>query len=273
MTMVSAPAALYQLPLFLQSLRGSELLLLDRTLVVTLDKEAQRLCHQVHSKRLCRLIETEGNENTRYLSNSDSNRHAYYQLGYVKIDLILEAVQLGHEVLFLDVDMIVLQDPFLHLPEATDVLVSRDKNTTTPEDPVNLGTIYFRPTNASIALLTAWSKTRGTWDQDALNSLLVPGSQAAEITSRLEFDKFASGCGEYCGDLIAHLLRRSDRWETVCPKHVIHGWVSFHVACAQAPVNWSPGNDWAMIKSDMMRAVYRAATSPPADSHKIMDNK
>lgn len=115
-------------------------------------------------------------------------------------------------------------------------------------------------------MLEAWYAARGTgWDQYIFGNLTYPEEAPRQTgpfpyVDPLDFDVFPNGCCGYCGDLIVALFKRSHNWFQSCHNDTYSKWASFHVACAQAGVMWRPEADLAVVKRDMMVAIYEMVT-------------
>ena len=113
-----------------------------------------------------------------------------------KIAMFLAVLQMGYSALLSDIDVMYLRDPFAFFRSVPDaqLLISSDLLTSTvtdegPERPngfgatLNVGIIYMRPSNATIALTTEWnsmcSKNLDFWEQAAFNSLVRRGMHYA----------------------------------------------------------------------------------------------
>ena len=120
-----------------------------------------------------------------------------------------------------------------------------------------------RANEASAELLEAWYEKRSddAWDQSTLDDLVMGGDVAFhESTRLLDFNEFPNGCCRYCGDLMQSVFQRDQEWQPTCSADLWARWVSFHVACAQAPVDYSSGVDLSLLKRDMLISIYHKIT-------------
>ena len=202
-TMVNEEAAIYFLPLYLRSMRtvasqnGSELV--RQALVMTLDDKAQEICSSIHFADLCcpaRLLggdESSQAFESRFVAQDGEHTHAYQAMGFMKVKIMLEAVTLGYHILFLDVDQIVLKNPFAHMNLDNDIIAARDCNLldhTCYTKLINLGVVFFKNTPTSREMLTDWYSRRHTgWDQAVFISMVVgkDGEAPPYSASRLDF--------------------------------------------------------------------------------------
>ncbi|CAH1799616.1 unnamed protein product [Owenia fusiformis] len=105
-----------------------------------------------------------------------------------KIEVTLEAIRYGFNVLLSDIDIYYNKNPFDHFPCSTCDLLIQNNSMTQRK---NTGFIYVRPTEASIDIYqTAWDNiVESNWtlmDQPAINRLLTKYDRAAEKGQVLE---------------------------------------------------------------------------------------
>ena len=287
-TMVNAEAATYFLPLYLRSMRMTDSELVERALIMTLDGEAQRLCTSMHQHKLCCPSDSLQHDEEvsfadHFVAQDGVDTKAYQAMGFMKVKIMLEAVKLGFNVLFLDVDQVVLKDPLAHIDLHEDVVAARDCNLVDQacyKTLINLGVVYFRATSRATEILTNWySRRHHGWDQAIFISMVVQtedGDEPPYSAARLEFEAFPNFCYQYCGEVVVPLYHRAANWRDVCPKEEVQKWVTFHVACAQdgngnnrwdmSLSQWFVVNDVVMMKRDMLQAIWELSLSTSSSS-------
>ncbi|DBA91288.1 hypothetical protein WJX79_004354 [Trebouxia sp. C0005] len=287
-TMVNAEAAKYFLPLYLRSMRMTDSELVERALIMTLDGTAHKLCTAMHQHSLCCPLDSLGDNDTNpfadhYVAQDGVDTKAYQAMGFMKVKIMLEAVELGFHILFLDVDQVILKHPLAHIDLSEDVLAARDCNLedqTCYTKLINLGVLYFRATSRAKKILTDWySRRHNGWDQAVFISMVVEtedGDDPPYSVARLDFEAFPNFCYQYCGEIVVPLYHRAANWRDVCPKEEVQKWVTFHVACAQdgnsnnrwdmSLSQWFVVNDVVMMKRDMLQAIWELSLSSSSSS-------
>lgn len=145
----------------------------------------------------------------------------FHSLGFAKVKYIVNAVSLGIDTVFLDTDIVVLQDPIPHMAgQPADLLGSMEKcivvNTTYDYQnlaakeipPFNIGVLYFRATAGVARCVDNWwwdmfNEVQGrpkVWDQELYGKILSKCNQYHDVSWRaLDPRRFQSACFPQCG--------------------------------------------------------------------------
>ncbi len=126
-----------------------------------LDGAAQQLYTAMHQHSLCSPIDSLDHDNKipfadHYVAQDAVDTKAYQAMGFMKVKIMLEAVELGFHVLYLDVDQVILKHPLAHIDLREDVAAARDCNLdehTCYIKLINLGVIYFRATSCPLVCM------------------------------------------------------------------------------------------------------------------------
>lgn len=119
--------------------------------------DAQRT-HQIRSSPQSALVAEEG--------AVEYHTHGFHVVTVRKIEAVIQVLQRGYDVLFIDADVALLRDPWQHLPpSAADYVFSSNKvcpassggpfDFANPQDEGNTGFFFVRATPGAIALLNA----------------------------------------------------------------------------------------------------------------------
>ncbi|CAH2072072.1 unnamed protein product [Thlaspi arvense] len=109
-------------------------------------------------------------------------------LGKLEPQHLLQILELGYNVMYNDVDMVWLQDPFPYLESSHDVYFTDDKTAETSN--ICSCTIFLRPTNGSKLLMKKWieklqaqpwSKSKKGNDQPAFNWALEQTAHQVDV--------------------------------------------------------------------------------------------
>ncbi|KAG2443742.1 hypothetical protein HXX76_002088 [Chlamydomonas incerta] len=148
-------------------------------------------------------------------------------LGFAKIKYILNGLSAGHDVVFLDTDIIVLQDPLPYfLGRGADMWAAhekcviwndRDNMLSLPPDlqavhkklpPLNIGVLYFKASPGVTRCVYSWifdmyievPKRPRVWDQDIYGKILLRCGAAHGLRwQALDPRLFQSACFPNCG--------------------------------------------------------------------------
>ncbi|KAG2500639.1 hypothetical protein HYH03_001406 [Edaphochlamys debaryana] len=193
----------------------------------------------------------------------------FNSLGFAKIKYILNGLSLGHDVVFLDTDIVVLRDPVPYfLSRRADLFGSMEKcmiyNDThafhSPEflrmkkrpPPINIGVLYFKATAGVTRCVYNWmwdmhSEVQGRpriWDQDIYGKVMIKCTATHSLRFQvLDPRLFQSACFPFCGctyddDVITRENigrfskgQRGDDFGRCGPQHW-GGWLMRHFPCA-----------------------------------------
>ena len=139
-----------------------------------------------------------------------------FQIGWDKLDWLFLALQKRAQVLFVDADIVWLDDPMPALAASpADVQLTHDG-----WGP-NIGVMFLRPTNASLAFMSNWLARRTAPEsRDQYEFQAAVDATAAEAQLQVSYvdrGQFPNGC--CCGHALPHDAGQARRW------------VLWHAAC------------------------------------------
>lgn len=143
---------------------GSIAHLLNHTLIVAVDAAAYHHCRRVHQH--CYLLEATATARTsmNLSSASDFMSDAYLELVWAKLELQQRVLQLGHNFLFTDVDVVWFRDPFRHIGVHADMAVSCDIYSGDADaldgNWPNTGFYYVKATGRTVEMMRRWRAAR-----------------------------------------------------------------------------------------------------------------
>ncbi|KAJ3708573.1 hypothetical protein LUZ61_012278 [Rhynchospora tenuis] len=145
---------------FFESFRVGENMerFLKHIFVVALDEKAYQRCKSLHP--YCYFLKQEGLD----LSGAQSYmKNVYLDLVWSKLKLQQRILELGYNLLFTDVDVAWLRDPFEYITLAPHISTSSDFYFGNPDDLgnyPNTGFIYFKSCKKNIKVMDYWHKSR-----------------------------------------------------------------------------------------------------------------
>ncbi|KAI4302841.1 hypothetical protein MLD38_038541 [Melastoma candidum] len=173
--------------------------LLDRLLVVAVDRTAYRRCR---FRRLnCYRLETEGEGRDEKLYMSEG----FVRMMWRRTQFLGEVLRKGYNFIFTDTDVMWLRNPFPWLSNnvTVDLQISTDKFNGDPwseRNPINTGFYFVRSNNRTTSLFDAWygrkANSTGKKEQDVLIDLMHEGLfQRLGLRVRfLDTDYFSGFC-------------------------------------------------------------------------------
>ncbi|PNH09311.1 hypothetical protein TSOC_004077 [Tetrabaena socialis] len=231
LAMANEDALTYTVPLFLLSL-SRVLIEGGRHAGETLDARLVLVAWSAEALQMCRALQTQYRhqcvrdaEHTAATGSFGFHSEGFNSLGFAKIKYILNGLSAGHDVVFLDTDIVLLRDPLPHfLSRGGDLLGSMEKcmiyngshafrsaeflALKKRPPPINIGVLYFKATAGVTRCVYNWAWDMYTearvrpkvWDQDLYGKVMhrctsVHALQLQVLDPRV----FQSGCFPECG--------------------------------------------------------------------------
>ncbi|KAG2443743.1 hypothetical protein HXX76_002089 [Chlamydomonas incerta] len=229
--MANEEALEHTVPLFLESLRRVPVTdgehggrSLDQHLVLVAWSEAALTACQALNSRYGHKCVRDA-EHTAATGSFGFHDAGFNSLGFAKIKYILNGLSTGHDVVFLDTDIIVLQDPLPYfLGRGADMWGSMEKCMVYPDNtsfhsaefkafqkklpPLNIGVLYFKATAGVTRCVYSWLMEMYSevlhrprvWDQDLYGKVMVKCTAVHELRWQvLDPRLFQSACFPGCG--------------------------------------------------------------------------
>ncbi|KXZ49344.1 hypothetical protein GPECTOR_22g938 [Gonium pectorale] len=229
--MTNEEALTHTVPLFLQSMSRVRLSggrdggrTLDTALVlVAWSRAALRMCAGLQGEYRHQCVRDKEHRAARGSFNfHDTGFHA---LGFAKIKYILNGLSAGHDVVFLDTDVIMMADPLPYLlTHGSDLSASLEKcsvandtlsfndpdfmNSTKSVPPLNIGTLYFKATPGVARCVSNWALDMYgqvpwrplVWDQDVYRLIMIKCTRHHGLRWQpLDPRVVQSACFPFCG--------------------------------------------------------------------------
>lgn len=246
MTIVDAEGSKTLLPLFLSSLCRANARLAGQLLVICVSAEAYEACQGTYATCMYDKAAEERNAELAKLGPGPGKRvqsPLFLQIGWDKLERLFLVLQKHVHVFFVDSDIVWLSDPLpaLHA-NAADIQLTHDG-----WGP-NIGVMFLRPTNSSLAFMDVWLARRtapDSRDQYEFQAAVDATAQSHELqVAYVDKGQFPNGC--CCGHALPVNRAQAERW------------VLWHAACV---------GDLASKRNSLLRIDHAAAAlRPHADS-------
>ena len=216
-------------------------------------------------KKLC--IESVANGAPLFRDESSNYHH---QSCWRKPYVALAILELGYNILCLDVDIIAFKPLLPAIDWSQDLMAASDcnreeHNLTKKIGSPDSGVIFAKSSRATSRFFHNWLASRGKVgvisDQWGLWRTLN-NTAPSKLAYRTWGPPYvmASFCCHYCNAFIKFIGMRRKEWRTVCPVHVRQHWVLFQAACIAWALDDLPSQqnfDTDLMKRDALMAIWQ----------------
>lgn len=197
----------------------------------------------------------------------------HYEALWLKPLFGLKVLELGYNIVVLDMDLVVFKPIFAVLDYTQDLMVSSDCNReehtlTSGVGGPNTGVVFAKASAAGLQIFKRWLAQKGqhgSWDDQWGLTRALAGTSPAELAYRTWGPPhvMASFCCHYCNGLGTLLGLRKKEWRAVCPKTIRNEWVLLHSACITSAFDGTDGPDVEnqldvlAMKRDALMAIWQ----------------
>lgn len=200
----------------------------------------------------------------------DESSKYHHESCWRKPYVALAIIELGYNILCLDVDVIAFKPVLPTIDWDQDLMAASDcnreeNNLTMRRGSPDSGVIFGKASPASSRFFHKWLGSRGKpgiiSDQWGLWGTLNE-TAPSELAYRTWGPPYvmASFCCHYCNALIKSIGSRKKEWRTVCPPQIRQEWVLFQAACIAWSLDDLPSQkayDTDLMKRDALLALWQ----------------